>query len=262
MRNKKLFILIGLIGLMVVLSGCSSTQTPITANSDGFWDRYFVYPLSWVLTEVAQFFGAGGTGYGYGLSIVITTIVIRLILLPLMIQSTRSQKAMQAIQPEMQKLKEKYSSKDATTQQKLQQETMELFKKSGANPLAGCLPLIIQMPILLGFYQAIVRTAAIKQQEFLWFNLGHADPLYILPLVAGLTTFLQQRIMMGNMENPNPQMKIMMYIMPIMIIVFAINFPAALSLYWVVGNIFMMVQTYFISTPKKGDKALDRGAKK
>ncbi|MCQ6265067.1 YidC family membrane integrase SpoIIIJ [Fictibacillus sp. WQ 8-8] len=256
--RKKLGIMFALVSLMVLLSGCSSTKTPITPESTGFWDEYFVYPLSWVITQFAEMMGNN-----YGLSIVVVTILIRLALLPLMIQQTRSSKAMQNIQPELQKLREKYSSKDATTQQKLQQETMQLFQSQGVNPLAGCLPLLIQMPILLGFYHAIMRTQEIKNHSFLWFDLGVHDPYYILPVVAGLTTFLQQKIMMGGTDNPNPQMKMLLYIMPIMIVVFAINFPAALSLYWVIGNLFMIVQTYFITAPKKNKKnEIDRGAKK
>ena len=84
--------------------------------------------------------------------------------------------------------------------------------------------------------------------QFLWFDLGEADPYYILPIVAGITTFIQQKISMAGMDN-NPQMAMMLWMMPIMIIVFAFNFPAALSLYWVVGNIFIIVQTYFIKGP-------------
>ncbi|MFP3480555.1 membrane protein insertase YidC, partial [Burkholderia sp. SIMBA_057] len=83
----------------------------------------------------------------------------------------------------MQKLREKYSSKDQKTQQKLQQETMALFSKHGVNPLAGCFPILIQMPILIGFYHAIMRTQAISQHSFLWFDLGEKDPYYILPIV-------------------------------------------------------------------------------
>ncbi|MGG1572804.1 YidC family membrane integrase SpoIIIJ [Fictibacillus sp. NRS-1165] len=256
--RKKLGITFALVSLMVLLAGCSSTNTPITSKSTGFWDEYFVYPLSWVITTFAEMMGNN-----YGLSIVVVTILIRLALLPLMIQQTRSSKAMQAIQPELQKLREKYSSKDANTQQKLQQETMQLFQSQGVNPLAGCLPLLIQMPILLGFYHAIMRTQEIKNHSFLWFDLGVHDPYYILPVVAGITTFLQQKIMMGGTDNPNPQMKMLLYIMPVMIVVFAINFPAALSLYWVIGNLFMIVQTYFITAPNKNKKKeIDRGAKK
>ena len=108
----------------------------------------------WLIVKVAEF--AGGS---FGLSIIIVTIVIRLVLLPLMIKQTKSSKAMQAIQPELKEIKEKYSSKDQKTQQKLQQETMELFQKHGVNPMAGCLPLFVQMPILIGIYHAIMRTS-------------------------------------------------------------------------------------------------------
>lgn len=224
--------------------GCSSVKEPITANSPHFWDKYVVYPLSEVITYVAKL-----TGDNYGLSIIIVTILIRLLILPLMIKQLRSSKAMQALQPEMQKLREKYSSKDQKTQQKLQQETMALFSKHGVNPLAGCFPILIQMPILIGFYHAIMRTQAISQHSFLWFDLGEKDPYYILPIVAGVATFVQQKLMMAGNPTQNPQMAMMVWIMPIMIIVFAINFPSALSLYWVVGNLFMIAQTFLIKGP-------------
>src|SRR5690625_7484406 len=103
---------------------------------------------------------------------------------------------MQDIQPELKALQEKYSSKDAKTQQKLQQETMALFQKHGANPLAGCLPIIVQMPILIAMYHAIMRTEAIQGDTFLWFAL--ASPDYVLPLIAGASTFLQQKLMISG----------------------------------------------------------------
>lgn len=258
--KKRIFLVIGLIFLVSLLAGCTEIKQPITSESEGFWNEYIVYPLSLFIIKVAEF--AGGS---FGLSIIIVTIVIRLFLLPLMIKQTKSSKAMQAIQPEMQKLKEKYSSKDQKTQQKLQQETMALFQQHGVNPLAGCFPLIIQMPILIGFYHAITRTREIADHSFLWFDLGSPDPIYLLPLIAGITTFIQQKMMMAGTANQNPQMAMMLWLMPIMIIVFAINFPAALSLYWVVGNIFMIVQTYFIKGPElKSAKATGNagGAKK
>ncbi|MCF6410711.1 YidC family membrane integrase SpoIIIJ [Pseudalkalibacillus salsuginis] len=257
--RKRIGILIPSILMVIFLAGCSLNE-PITKESTGFWDEYFVYPLSWLITEVSDFFNEN-----YGLGIVIVTLLIRTVLLPLMIKQTKSSIAMQQVQPEIKALREKYSSKDQKTQQKLQQETMQLFQKHGVNPLAGCMPLIIQMPILLGFYHAIMRTEEIKHHNFLWFDLGSPDPIYLLPLIAGLTTYLQQRIMMGgtNSMEANPQMKMLLYIMPIMIVVFAITFPAALSLYWVVGNIFMIAQTYFITLPMKNkDSNGTGGAKK
>lgn len=257
--KKRLLLIVGLMLTLTVLTGCTEINVPIDSNSEGFWNKYIVYPLSLLITTVSHLLGNS-----FGLGIIIVTILIRLLILPLMIKQTRSTKAMQAIQPEMQKLKEKYASKDAATQQKLQQETMALFQKHGVNPLAGCLPLLVQMPILIGFYHAIMRTEEISQYSFLWFDLGDKDPYYILPLIAGVTTFIQQKMMMAGQEN-NPQMAMMLWLMPIMIVVFAVSFPAALSLYWVVGNLFMIVQTYFIKGPSlKTEKADGKagGAKK
>jgi len=258
--KKKLVLLFGLLFLVTILAGCTEFNQPITSESDGFWNEYIVYPLSQLIIKTAEL--AGGS---FGVSIIIVTILVRLVILPLMIKQTKNSKAMQAVQPEMEALRKKYSSKDQKTQQKLQEETMKLFQENKVNPLAGCFPLIVQMPILIGFYHAISRTREIAQHEFLWFNLGQPDPFYLLPIIAGITTFIQTKMTMAGTANQNPQMVMMLWIMPIMILVFAINFPAALSLYWVVGNIFTIIQTYFIKGPelkKSGQTGKLEGAKK
>src|SRR5699024_5490759 len=108
----------------------------------------------------------------YGLAIVVVTILVRLLLLPLNIKQLKSSQAMQEVQPELKELQDKYSSKDVETQQKLQQETMALFQKHNVNPLSGCFPIFIQMPILIAMYHATMRTEAIKAGDFLWFQLG------------------------------------------------------------------------------------------
>ncbi|MGP4038974.1 YidC family membrane integrase SpoIIIJ [Gracilibacillus sp. D59] len=261
--RKKLLILLSLVGVMVLLSGCTEIDQDITPESEGIWNKYFVYPLSWLIVRVAEFFHAE---YGYGLSIVLVTLLIRLILLPLNVKQLKSSKAMQQIQPELKEIREKYSSKDQQTQQKLQQETMELFQKNGVNPLAGCLPIIVQMPILIAFYHAIMRTEALDGHQFLWFQLESPDPYYILPVLTAGFTYLQQKLMMagttGQQNTMMPQMTMMLYLMPIMIGVFAIFFPSALALYWVVGNIFMVLQTLLIKNPMmKRDEANAGGSK-
>lgn len=255
--KRRILLLLGLIGLITIMTGCTQYNQPITPESTGIWNQYIVYPLSQLIV-----YGADILGNNFGLSIIAVTILIRAAILPLMIKQTKSSKAMQAIQPEMKALKEKYSSKDAKTQQQLQQETMKLFQKHGVNPLAGCFPILVQMPILIGFYHAIMRTEEIANHTFLWFNLGDKDPFYILPIIAGITTFIQQKMMMAGTANQNPQMAMMLYLMPIMIVIFAISFPSALSLYWVVGNIFMIVQTYFIKGPEIKKSETAGGAKK
>lgn len=233
-------IILSMFAALMMLAGCSTdymtNPPPITPDSGGFWDRYFVYPLSWLLDQSAIWMGGS-----YGLAILLTTIIIRLAVLPLMVKQLKSSKAMQAIQPELQKIREKYKD----NQQKIQEETMKLFQKHNVNPLAGCLPILVQMPILIAFYQAIMRNEQVRTHDFLWMSLGQPDPIYLLPVLAAITTYFQSK-MMGAGTPPNPQMQMMFVIMPIMILVIAVTLPSALSLYWVFGNIFTIVQTFFI----------------
>jgi YidC/Oxa1 family membrane protein insertase len=254
--RKKYLLLAGILITVAILSGCTEIEQPITSESEGIWNTWFVYPLSWLITFFADTFGGN-----YGLSIVIVTILIRLLLMPLNIKQLKSSKAMQDIQPELKELQGKYSSKDANTQQKLQQETMALFQKHGVNPLAGCLPIFVQMPILIAIFHAIMRTEEISQGTFLWFELGSTDP--ILPIITGATTWLQQKLMMaGSAQAQNPQMMVMLWVMPIMIGVMAFFFPAALALYWVIGNFFMIAQTVLIRKPMMAKSADNGGVKK
>ncbi|UFJ40449.1 membrane protein insertase YidC [Brevibacillus humidisoli] len=248
--NKRILSLVILGGLMLLLSGCNVTNPPpISEESEGFWDQFFVWPLYWLIRESSLLLGDN-----YGLGILVATIIIRLIVLPLMIKQIKSSKKMQELQPEMQKIREKYKNDP----QKAQQETMMLFQKHNINPLAGCLPLLVQMPILIAFYHAIIRAPEIKDHNFLWMALGQPDPYYILPILAAITTYLQSKVMGAVMQN-NPQMQMMYVLMPIMILAIAVTLPSALSLYWVYGNLFTIVQTYFLyrdkntqSSPKGG----------
>lgn len=257
---RKLGITFMLMSVLLLLTGCFEVDKPISPvkeDREGIWDRFFIGPLHDLIIFMGEFFqGMGVEVWYFGLSLIVVTIFLRTLILPLMIKQTKSAKAMQAIQPEIAKIKEKYSAKDQKSQQKLQQETMKLFQERGVNPLAGCLPIFIQMPILIAFYQAIMRTHELHGHTFLWFTLDNPDP-FVLPIIAGITTFIQQKMML---VTDNPQMKIMLYLMPIMIFAFAIFFPAALTLYWVVGNIFMIAQTYFITGPNVGKKAEENGA--
>ncbi|MFD1850991.1 membrane protein insertase YidC [Oceanobacillus bengalensis] len=251
--RKKYVLLLALVGLVVFLSGCTEIDQPITSDSEGIWNQIFVYPLSWVITKIAEIFNNS-----YGLSIIIVTIFVRLIIMPLNIKQIKSSRAMQEVQPLLKEVQQKYSSKDANTQQKLQQETMKIMQEHNVNPLAGCLPIFVQMPVFIAMYHSIVRTEEIANYSFLWFELGSPD--YVLPILTAGFTFLQQKLMMSTNTsmNSNPQMamqmKMMLYMMPIMIGVMAFFFPAALALYWVTGNIFMVVQTLLINKPMMSNK--------
>lgn len=236
MARRRITISLLFTSLLLVLSGCSSMSphtNPINPEN-GIWDRYFVHPLSTLLNWFADILWGQ-----YGLSILVVTIIIRFLVLPLTLKQYRSSKAMQAIQPEMKKIKEKY--KDDPKKQ--QEETMKLFQKNGVNPLAGCLPLLVQMPILIALYNAIVRNGEISEHNFLWMQLGQPDPYYVLPTLAAATTWLQQKVMSTQMT---PQMQSLMIIFPILIFVMSMQFAAALPLYWVYSNLFTVVQSYFL----------------
>ena len=239
--NKRLALVLTLVSVTLLLSGCTECNQPIYEDSKGFWNGFIVWPLVALITMFKELLGT------YGLGIVFVTIIIRLAILPLMIKQTKSAKKMQEIQPDLAILKKKYSSKDAATQQKYQQEMMAMFKERGANPAAGCLPVVIQMPILIGFYHAISRmnsTPEINLGSFLWFPL--AEPSIILAILAGIMQFL---VLRTGPAMDNPQMKIMMYFMPVMIVGFGIFLPSALTLYWVIGNVISLIQNMIIYKP-------------
>lgn len=255
--NKRLLIILMLVTVTLLLSGCTEYNQPIYEDSKGFWNEFIVWPLVSFITLFKELLGT------YGLGIVMVTIIIRLAILPLMIKQTKSAKKMQEVQPQLAELKKKYSSKDAATQQKYQAEMMALFKEKGVNPAAGCLPVVIQMPILIGFYHAISRmnsTPEINLGSFLWFPL--AEPSIILAVLAGVMQFM---VLRTGPAMDNPQMKIMMYFMPFMIVGFGIFLPSALTLYWVIGNIISMAQNMVIYKPwekRKLQPAKTGGAKK
>ncbi|MFD3450039.1 membrane protein insertase YidC [Microbacteriaceae bacterium 4G12] len=246
---KKLLGLLPL-SLILFLSGCSS-RAAITSHNTGVWDHYFVYPISYVISSVSHLFGDN-----YGIGIIVITLLIRLILTPLVISLNDNQVKMQHLQPEVKKLREKYSAKDAQTQQQLNQEMMKLYGQHKINPMMGCLPAVVQMFILMALYNAIIRTKAIAAHTFLWFSLGQADPLHILPILAAIATFFQYFVMnrrpkQAGSDMVSQQMKMMMYFMPVMIFFMSFNLAAAIGLYWVTGNTFMAVQTLYLERRKQ-----------
>lgn len=185
----------------------------------------------------------------YGLAIILLTILIKILVYPLTKKQLQSMKAMQRIQPQMKKLQEKYKDNPQVMQKKL----MELYQKEGANPMSGCLPMLIQMPILMGMYYTLYSfDYGGAAPSFAWLpSLSEPDPTYALPFLSAATTFLQQKMMSNNSEA-NPQMKIMMTIMPIFIGWISLNFPAGLVLYWVTMNVVQIIQQWW--TNRSDDK--------
>jgi YidC/Oxa1 family membrane protein insertase len=185
--------------------------------------------------------------HDYGLSILVVTVIIRLAILPFYLKQIRYMKEMQVLQPEIKKIRDKYKNDP----QKLQQETMKLYQKHNINPFNGCLPMLLQLPILWAFYRAIMYNDHIKHAQFLGLiKLGSPDPYFLLPILAAVLTFFQQKIMMkttisSGVPGVEQQQKMMLIIYPVMVLFIGLKLPAALSLYWVYGTIFTIAQTYF-----------------
>ncbi|UCZ53128.1 membrane protein insertase YidC [Bacillus shivajii] len=237
-------------GLLIVttallfLSGCQASSEPIDANTTGVFNHYVIYPFSYLLKFFASMFDGN-----YGLSIILMTLMLRVSLMPLMMKQYKNQmhmrEKMSVIQPEVNKVKEKYKEKkDRESQQKMQKEMMELYQKHNFNPLTsmGCLPMMIQFPILIGFYYAIMRTPEIAEHSFLWFSLGETDS--VLPFIAALVYLVQFKISQIGMDpQQQKQLAAFGYITPIIMGVFSFSVPAALPLYWSVGGLFLIFQT-------------------
>ncbi|MGE5397535.1 MAG: YidC/Oxa1 family membrane protein insertase [Chitinophagales bacterium] len=189
----------------------------------------------------------------YGVAIIIITLLIKVVLYPLTNSQLKSMRAMQEIQPKMKALQEKHKD----TPEKLQSEMMSLYKENGVNPLGGCLPLLIQLPILMAFYQALAKFkySVAAHAIFLWVpNLSQKDPIYLLPLLAGLTTYVQQKVSM--VDTNDPTQKSMLFMMPILIAWMATRFPSGLALYWVVFNLLSILQQLYVNYRSKQNLAL------
>jgi YidC/Oxa1 family membrane protein insertase len=180
----------------------------------------------------------------YGVAIILLTVAIKMLLYPLTVKQVKSMKAMTDIQPKMKELQEKYKD----NKEKLSKEMAELYKNAGVNPLAGCLPLIVQMPVLIAIFYAIKEFNYVGDSSFLWLmNLSQdnpSDPFYIIPLLSGLTTYVQQKQTMT--DTSSAQNKMMMVFMPVFIGYITITFPAGLGIYWVVGNLVQIAQQWWM----------------
>ncbi|HZX46596.1 MAG TPA: YidC/Oxa1 family membrane protein insertase [Clostridia bacterium] len=191
----------------------------------------------------------------YGLSIVVFTILVKLILLPLTIKQTRSMKQMQELNPKIKALQKKYGH----DKQKLNEKTVELYRQHNVNPFAsGCLPILIQLPVLFALFQVLrlpevyvftPETYETVGKSFLWIkdlsaSSSFSDPIsYILPILAAVTTYYQSK--MATPKGAEGTQSTMNVVMPLMIGYFSFSFPAGVTLYWVLSNLFQIVQQYF-----------------
>ena len=189
----------------------------------------------------------------YALAIILISILLKLILYPLMQKQMKSTMNMQEVQPKLEYVQKKYKNNP----EKMNEEVMKLYKEYDINPMAGCLPLLIQMPILIGFFMALRQCNfdPIEHASFFWVpNLGLADPLHILPIMVALTMYAQQKVTMtstsGN-EQTAQMMKTMLYMMPAMMLFVCWSMPAGLCLYWAFFSVLSIIQQYFMNKQKK-----------
>jgi len=229
------------------------------------WNALIVNPITQGLLALDGFIRAVGIPYSFGFAIILFTIIIKLLTWPLNVQQMRSSQAMQELQPKLQELQRKYR-KD---RERLAQEQMKLYREAGINPLGGCLPTLIQLPIWIGLYQALFRLAqAGKLQEgFLWIpslakpvgldwlwppaNWQWPDtPAYlVLPILTVVTQIVVQKMMTPSDGPSDPQQAAInqaMMMMPFMFGFFAIQVPSGLSLYWVTMNLLTLLQQFLI----------------
>lgn len=226
--------------LLLVLTGCQAVE-----NQEGFFYSTFVKPMNWLL----HFLGNDLFNGSYGLAIIAITVVIRLILMPFMLKNYRQQSLMKSkmdvVKPKMDEIQQRLKAANTKEEQMaIQQEMMTLYRENGINPLnMGCLPIIIQMPIIMGLYFAILYSGDVKTHEFLWFNLGTPDIL--MTIIAGIVYFIQAKVSLWTVpESQKAQMKLMIYISPIMIVFISFSSMAALPLYWSVSGLILIIQTY------------------
>lgn len=202
-----------------------------------------VHGMTWLLNWLYQLTVNAGVP-NYGLAIILLTIIIKMALYPLSYKQMRSMLAMQQLQPKIKEIQDKWKNKDP---KKMQQLIMELYKEHNVNPAAGCLPLLIQMPILIALYRSLYQFPFINEAHasFIWVqNLSQKDPFFILPVLAGVTTYLQSKM---TTSTTDPTQRMMLYTMPVFIAWIAGTVPAGLALYWVVFNVVGIVQQYFIN---------------
>jgi len=181
----------------------------------------------------------------YGIDIIVISILIKIIFLPLTQISMKSMKEMQKVQPEMNRLKEQHKEDKA----KLQQEIMLLYKRRKINPLSGCLPMLIQIPVFFALYNALLNGIEMRHAPFLlWIvDLSAKDPIYVTPIVMGATQFIQQKM---SPTTGDPAQAKMFLLMPVMFTFIFLNLPSGLVLYWLVNNVLSIAHQYYLNKNK------------
>ena len=224
-------------------------------NYEGLWTSLFVKPLAWVIIKV------GAILKNYGLALILTCIIIRIILYPFTTKTAMQSELIKKAQPELAKIEKKYENKTTPEDQnKKAQEMMMIYQKYKINPIAGCILPLIQLPLLLAFYEAINRTPAIFEDKLLFFELGttpwvgitHGKYVYIVLVIlifaATLVSF--KKTLKDQAANPEMNMKYMLYFMLAIITYSSFTLASAVGIYWITSNLFTIFQNYLVERKK------------
>lgn len=222
---------------------------------EGLWTAFFVKPLAYILLKLGKAIG------NYAVSLIIISLLIRLIAYPLTKKTAMQSELMKKAQPELTKIQNKYKNKqDQESMTKQSQEMMMVYKKYNINPMAGCLFAMIQLPLFIAFFEAVQRTPAIFEGKFLGLQLGTTPmigftssnliPYIILMALIGITTYFSFKMNSAN-TSVDPSMKMMPTMMVGMIIFMALFMPSALGIYWITTNLFTIVQNILVKRSKE-----------
>lgn len=210
----------------------------IEENIDYGWFGVLSRPLLWLLVYIFNWV------HNFGIAIILLTVLIKLLTFPLTQKSFASQQEMKKIQPELKELQKKYSHDKAM----LGQKQMAFYKEKGINPMAGCLPMLIQMPVWFALYQMLGNSVELYEQPFYaWIvDLTRPDPYYVFPVLMGLSMLISQWVIPPAIDDSQPQMKYVMWFMPLFLTFVMLNLPAGLSLYMLVNNLLTIAQQVYV----------------
>jgi YidC/Oxa1 family membrane protein insertase len=199
----------------------------------------------------------------WGLSIIIITILIKILFFPLTYTSMRSMSKMQELQPKIKAIRARYkkAKTDMAQRRRMNEEVMKLYKEQGVNPAGGCLPMLIQIPVFFGFFRLLMVAIEFRQSPFiLWItDLSARDPFYVTPILMGVTQFISQKM---TPTSADPTQARMMLLMPVIFTILFINFPSGLVLYWLTNNILQIAQQYIMNRLKEKEKRKTHGKRR
>jgi YidC/Oxa1 family membrane protein insertase len=286
-KRKHLILLLVLVAAMLLLSGCGVPREGVdvtTTDPAGVWQTYFVWPLAKGLVWLNDTLAAANLPYSWGFAIILFTLAIKVVTFPLTVTQIKGMQAQKDLQPRIQELQKKYG-KD---KEKISQEQMKLYQEAGVNPLSGCLPMVVQMPVLFGLYSALIALGtALENATFFWipnlgfphytdgmswipqlFNSGEYLQLgsyLVLPALLMVSQFYMQKMTTASTPSAGGEgmagmMGQMSTIMTLMFGFFTLQVPAGLTLYWVTSNLLQMGQTVAVNNMQKGGNIVGTGA--